>query len=381
MRSVPVKLPESSFMSVFEKTVTPSQQEASAEALAARFKGRLQKQILDAFQAIKDQAQLDKIAQLIQSGAADYFILDALSIGALSVHLDPVLLTLTSLFSQAGQQAAREAQEGIAGGPKIVARFDITDPNAIDYLRNQSSDLITRITSDVKENVRQILGNALADPKLTPMSAARDIRDSIGLTLRQQMALNNYRRYLEIGDARALDRSIGGNAERVVVAGLRNGDLNPEKIQRLVNSYRGRLLTQRAGVIASTETFRALNQGHHSAWKQMARNAEDAADLRRYWVATNDGHTREAHLAIPDMNERGVGLDEPFKSPLGLIMYPGDPDAPPENSINCRCRIVIRYASTPAGLLPSMVAGRSYLPGAVGFTDQSRRSVPARAKA
>lgn len=373
MRTVKVTV-KKSFSSLFTKAVTPGQQDAAMQALADKYEGKVRKQLLEAFQAIKDDARLEEIVGLILRQAPEQLVFDALGLSTAGVRLAPVLLTLSNLFTDAGIQAARQAEKGILGGPSIIARFDNTDPFSVEYLRSSSSNLITRITEDVKENVRQVLGDIQADPRGTPMVAARQLRDMVGLTVRQQRSLDNYKSYLENGDARALDRSIGGTAERVVSAAIRDGSMTPSKIERLVNSYRGRLLTQRAGVIASTETFRSMNAGAHQAWKQIAKlAAEDGNDLRRFWVSTNDSHTRESHIAIPEMNANGVGLDEHFKSPLGLILYPGDPDADPANSINCRCRIVVRYASTPAGLLPPMIAGRSYLPGVADFVNQTIR--------
>jgi hypothetical protein len=51
------------------------------------------------------------------------------------------------------------------------------------------------------------------------------------------------------------------------------------------------------------------------------------------------------------MNERGVGHAEPFASPLGPILYPGDPNALAANTIQCRCAVFARIIDR--GLLPS----------------------------
>jgi hypothetical protein len=56
--------------------------------------------------------------------------------------------------------------------------------------------------------------------------------------------------------------------------------------------------------------------------------------LLKQWVAVHDSRTRHAHLILDGQQ---VLAGEPFKSELGPIMWPGDPDTLPENRINCRC--------------------------------------------
>jgi hypothetical protein len=77
----------------------------------------------------------------------------------------------------------------------------------------------------------------------------------------------------------------------------------------------------------------------------------DARQVRRTWIHTGDAHVRNAHLQIPAMNPKGVGQNETFSSPLGPILYPGDPSALAANTIQCRCAVFARIISR--GLLPS----------------------------
>lgn len=56
----------------------------------------------------------------------------------------------------------------------------------------------------------------------------------------------------------------------------------------------------------------------------------------KIWMAAHDSRTREAHL---DLDGQQVPEDEMFESSLGKIEYPGDPDAVPANTYNCRCSL------------------------------------------
>jgi hypothetical protein len=107
-------------------------------------------------------------------------------------------------------------------------------------------------------------------------------------------------------------------------------------------------LKYRSETIARTEAIRAVNAGNVQLWKQAAQDGKvDAAGVTKKWIATHDGRTRHAHLTIPMLNPDGVELDQAFKSELGPIRFPGDPDAVAANTINCRCALFMRYR-TPA---------------------------------
>jgi hypothetical protein len=84
--------------------------------------------------------------------------------------------------------------------------------------------------------------------------------------------------------------------------------------------------------IARTETMRALNQGKHLAALQAAEEYD--IPMKKQWIATLDDRTRDIHS---NMHEVTVELEEPFKTDLGELQYPGDPNGEPANVINCRC--------------------------------------------
>lgn len=88
--------------------------------------------------------------------------------------------------------------------------------------------------------------------------------------------------------------------------------------------------------IARTERTRAQNAAR---WEELMRlNRTDRAHKTKYrkmWIARNDDRTRDSHA---DMSGQMRYVTEPFISGAGHeLMYPGDPNAPPEEVINCRC--------------------------------------------
>jgi len=55
-------------------------------------------------------------------------------------------------------------------------------------------------------------------------------------------------------------------------------------------------------------------------------------NVKKRWLATLDSHTRDSHR---DLDGQVQDVDDPFESPLGKIMFPGDPAASPANVWNC----------------------------------------------
>jgi uncharacterized protein with gpF-like domain len=87
----------------------------------------------------------------------------------------------------------------------------------------------------------------------------------------------------------------------------------------------------RAEVIARTETHGAANYGSQEAAKQTG------LPLSREWLAAADDRTRETHRIAA--TQPPVGMDEKFKVGDAELMFPGDPEGPGDEVINCRCAV------------------------------------------
>ena len=99
--------------------------------------------------------------------------------------------------------------------------------------------------------------------------------------------------------------------------------------KRIRDNVQG-LTVWRAAMISRTETHGAANYGAQEAAK------ETGLVLRKEWVAAADERTREDHVAA---DGQVVDMDEPFQVGPDALMFPGDPDGPPEQTINCRCSV------------------------------------------
>lgn len=67
---------------------------------------------------------------------------------------------------------------------------------------------------------------------------------------------------------------------------------------------------------------------------EAARSSED--ELEKCWIATIDGKTRNTHFAADGQRAPLAGT---FTVGGASLHFPGDPDGPPDETMNCRCRV------------------------------------------
>lgn len=240
------------------------------------------------------------------------------------------------------REAAERVASRISERTENLVRYDVTNPRAVDAMRSQSLRMVQGLTEEQRDTIRTVL-RASVEAGENPRETARAIRSSIGLTPAQAQAVANYRRDLERGSAAALDRELRDRrSDRSVERALETGKpLKPEQIDRMVDRYREGWVNYRAETIARTEATRAVHEGATDAWNQAIDNGDVRADqLVRTWHAATDSRTRDSHRRL---NGQQVGIDEPFETDGGaLLRYPGDPSAPADEIINCRCTVSVR---------------------------------------
>jgi hypothetical protein len=250
---------------------------------------------------------------------------------------------------------ATSSTQGVINGAQ--ADFEIAiglNPRLAQFAITMTSTRIREIDQTTRDTIRQVLQRGLTAGD-DPFAIARQIRGSIGLTRRQEAAVSNYERMLRALDPEALERKLrdrrsDGSVGRAIA---NDKALTDAQIRSLVDRYRDRYVKYRANVIARTESARAVQGAQWELFQDMINKGQiDARQVRRTWITTNDGHVRNAHVQIPQMNPRGVGQAETFSSPLGPILYPGDPSALAANTIQCRCAVFARIISR--GLIPGL---------------------------
>lgn len=116
-----------------------------------------------------------------------------------------------------------------------------------------------------------------------------------------------------------------------ILQGILQGESADQMAKRLLNVTT--MNKESALRNARTAVTSAQNKGRVDAMKQAE---DDGVIMGKEWIATKDERTREAHA---ELDRVVVKVDEPFENEIGEIMYPGDPNADPSNTYNCRCSL------------------------------------------
>lgn len=322
------------------------------QSLIDRFIPEIRDAFLQAIQGVVDAVLLDRLIEAIKQGDVNG------AFGLLSIDdaaMRPITATLERAFEAGGVLTTDGFPKRLnTSSGAAVIRFDVRNARAEKWIREQSSQLVTRVADDTRTALRNVMTERLAAGS-GPRNTALDIVGRIdpvtkrrtggivGLTVPQERAVSNMRKDLDALDERYFTRERRDKRfDRTVRKAIDNGKkLDNETISKLTGRYKDNLLELRGTTIARTEAIQALNRSDYEATMQ----AVDQGAIKRKYVqrvwdsAGDDGRTRDTHLA---MDGQTIGLDEPFISPSGArLMFPGDTSlgAPGEETISCRCRV------------------------------------------
>jgi 2'-5' RNA ligase len=139
--------------------------------------------------------------------------------------------------------------------------------------------------------------------------------------------------------------TIGDDLWVDVAAAIQEGRDANESVEQVTARIQGVLHNAqwKARRIARTEITRAANAA------SLAQMTHSGYFGEKVWSSNTDNRVRPAHL---ETNEQARPLAETFDVGGFPMLYPGDPTAPADLTINCRCDMV--YALTPDQALPWM---------------------------
>lgn len=331
--------------------------EAATGVLSLRIRAYLER--------AKSYAVIAEVEAALQSGN------QTLAMTILNNQIDALKPSITEIFTQVGQSAAVHNQETVAaslgteaaaggaggaggavgaasGGGEFLGQigivFDPTNPRAVEAIRNETQFFIREITDTQTELIRDVLADAYQNG-WGPRKTAAALRDDIGLTKYQRGIVERYEESLRKSSAQALNYVMRNQARdaRVIDAMHGGKPLSEKEIQRLVDQFRRNAIGRRVETIARTEGTRVTNMARQESFLQMATGARIGSNrMVRVWHATEDDRTRDWHAS---MDGQTRGLTTPFEDGLGNdLMYPGDPDAPADTVINCRCSMTVQIS-------------------------------------
>lgn len=196
-------------------------------------------------------------------------------------------------------------------GPKKIKDLDLSlnvqDPETLKFIKERTGDLIKEISGETKNAVREIIKRTYKDG-IGPDAAAKQIKNIVGLTTRQALAVENY--YTKL---------------------LADG-IKPTTAADKAKAYSKRLIDFRAETIARTELMRSMNEGHQAFISEaIKRDLLDENEWEKVWWTAKD--ERVCPLCGP-LHGETVGAKDTFTTPNGQLMA---------GPLHPRCRCVVLF--------------------------------------
>lgn len=265
----------------------------------------LQASLLDALQAVAPRLQREELAALVAAQDVEAVL------GLLRQAWSEVATEM--LTGEPGERLRRLALDAATRTPmvELSVRFNVQDPQALGAIQAHIGERITAISETTLQHVRRVIERVFASG--TPLTQQiQELSALVGLTPRQADSVERFRQ------------------------GLRDAGLSTERQQRLVLQRIEALKRRRAEAIARTEGLGAAITGQQVRWEQAAREGLiDVLTAKRFFIVTPDDRLCPICAAVPGLNAQGVGLRQPFQTPLGAIV------SPPIH-VQCRCAVSLR---------------------------------------
>lgn len=322
----------------------------STDQISAEQIRKMRTEFERAVQSIRDSVRISDLERLINARDIDGIIE---LLGLDRATFSPLEQSINESYFRGGDYAADVLSPiPVPGLGSVGMRFDINAPLAIQWLANNSAQLVVEVVQQQREMIRERLADFTARG-VNPRTAALDlvgrvnktsgkrVGGFIGLTSRQAEWVTNARNELESLDANYFSRALRDKRfDSTVRKAIKDEKpLTSSQISSIITSMQNRTLKYRGDVIARNEAVKALRAGQYQALRQAIDKAQiDEQDIRKVWDATGDARTRENHLI---MEGQSRSFSEPFQFPGGgLARYPGDDSlgAPASELIKCRCK-------------------------------------------
>lgn len=322
------------------------------EELIDRLRPSVAREFRAAMQDVTDRAVLAQVEDALRRNDIEGAFR---AIGYSPAALNRFLASISVSFENSGVFVVSTFPSYVTtpDGLKTPLRFNMRDPRAEQWLRDESASLVTQIEDEVRNAVRETAAQGLRDGR-NPRSIALDIigrynsesghREGgvVGLGTRELAWMRSAEQRLRNLDPKYFMMKLRDERfDSIVRSSIEEGrPISESTISRLMTRYKDNALRHRGENIARTEVTDAANRSEYLATLQAVEQGQIPADaVKRIWDSTGDAVVRPSHK---DLDGQTVGIDEPFISPLGSrMMHPGDRSlgARTEDVAGCRCRV------------------------------------------
>jgi hypothetical protein len=204
-----------------------------------------------------------------------------------------------------------------AGAHSLTAA--LVPPNEDEVIPHDLSDQVDRLTAKERAEVVKALIAAYE-----AHDVGFDVKPSITPELLEKVGA-----HASFATEEALREVYRGVIEQAALEGYSI----PRTANAIVDAVDGQA-AYRATALARTDLIGLANGASQGIATQAFAGRDD---VQKVWLATEDDRTRETHV---DANGQEVPLNEYFDVGGYPAMYPGDPDLPDEEVINCRCTLI-----------------------------------------
>jgi HK97 family phage portal protein len=169
------------------------------------------------------------------------------------------------------------------------------------------------------------------------VSVSRDVDPNFNFNLRNPAALNFLKTKVskvsrEVNEAtlEALSEAVTDSIQEAIVQGFSQSETIAQIADRIDDVY-SFAVNHRAERIARTEVVSASNAGAMEGMRQTGVEKKE-------WLDSRDARVRDSHK---ELGGQVASLGEPFITGEGVkLMFPGDPEAEPGETVNCRCTLI-----------------------------------------
>lgn len=299
--------------------------------VATKMEPKIRKAFLDAVDAVRQQLGSGGLVRALRSGDVNQVLaivsIDERFVKALQGSgLEPGVRSVRDAVQQTFAAGAQVAIKELPRKVGIELSFNLISQEAVNFLNSYSFDLIQDISAQTRRGIQRVLADSFRTGASTE-EQARAIRDLIGLTDTQDLAVRSYRDALRTGDLRnALNRELrDARFDRTLERALSEGTaIDRSRIATMVDRYRASYIQYRAEAIARTESVRAAQAGQNEAWRQAQAQGLLNLDQMRVWIVAGDDRTCPRCRA---MKNKSAPLNGTF---------PGGISGPPLHT-TCRC--------------------------------------------
>jgi uncharacterized protein with gpF-like domain len=148
---------------------------------------------------------------------------------------------------------------------------------------------------------------------------------------------------------KAVPDEVYGAVAQIIDSATTNGASIPDvtaQVEALFDATDAKKWKDRARTVARTEVVGAYNGGLYDAFSMLVESDPDTSYVKR-WLATEDHRTRPDHVKADGQT---VPWGQPFDVGGFAMMYPHDPEGPPQEVINCRCTMLLEVEGEPTSM-------------------------------